>query len=749
MSKLILWVAEKKSLAEAVAKVLPGQPEFSWDQKGLTHNRVGENYFVWLDGHAFLQAMPDHYLPDNVPINGKGNKIWRDSDLPIIPKKWILFPNEKKQRRLDKLAELLKTCDQVIHLGDADEEGQVLVDEALEFYGYKTSQAKRVLVNDYNQTKVREALANIRDNSESLFRGWYKWGVARARYDWLFGLNGTRAYTLRARSLGFEGVLKLGSVKTPLLHMVRERDRIIEEFKPIPYFTLSAQLQHANGGFKANWRAKDEQLGLDESGRLIDAGVAEKLVQRLTGKPAEISGYTKKAKQTKAPLPLAVDELQMDAFRKFGYDGQTVLDAAQKLYETYKVTSYPRSTNRYLSEAQHAEAANVMAAVFKVRSDLNSLASLLDVSRKSDSFSDKEMAGQVHHGIVPAIPEVPVNVATWSEVERNLYDMIVRSYLAQFAAPYEYMATSIEVNIDGEQFTARGNTPVAQGWKAIYAEAEDSDKSADDGDEKQTLPAMQSGDTVRCDKVGTQKKKTSPPPRFDDALLVDAMKNIYKYVTDDESRKKLKDGDGIGTGATRGPMILDIKESQLLVPLKAGSSKLMTSPSARALLDALPLDVKNPARAGIFKVALDRVAKSTDPEAFNAFMSETEAWVKNIVEMARVASMTFADAPGVPCPKCDTGRLKRKNGSKGWFWSCSRWNAEPKCQASFNDVDGKPQMVAPKVETIQCPVCKAGSMVRKKRKDGGFFWGCHTYPGCKSTANDKDGKIVLKAISPS
>ena len=741
MPENILVVAEKKTLAEALAKVMPGTAEFNWEQKGLTYNRVANHWFVWLDGHAYEQAMPDFYLPDDVPRTDKGSKKWRKQDLPIIPTKWVMLPKETKQRRLDKLAELLKQCSMVYHLGDPDEEGQLLVDEALEFNRY-TGPVKRILINDYNETKVKQALAKIRDNKEALFRGWHQWALARSRYDWLLGLNGTRAMTLRGRELGFDGVLPVGSVQTPLLYVVRERDRLIEEFKPIPYFTLSAQFKHANGSFRANWKAQEDLIGLDESGRLVDAVVAQELIKRLTGKPAKITDFTKKSKEQKAPLPLAMDELQMDAFSKYGYDGQTVLEAAQKLYEAYKVTSYPRSTNRYLSEAQHVEAPEVMNAIFKARPDLASLASSLDAKRKSDAFNDKKMEGNPHHGIVPSIPEIPVDISKWTEVERNLYDMVVRSYLAQFAAPYEYMATGIDVMVDGERFTAKGNVPVSQGWKAIYTEVEEDDKAGEDEDEssKQVLPMMAKNDDALCEKCEHKSKKTSPPPRFDDKLLIDAMKNIYKYVTDEASRKRLKDGDGIGTSATRAPMIADMKERELLIPLKPGSSKLMTSQAARALIDSLPFEVKDPAQAGVFKASLDRVSKEGD-KAFKAFMAETEAWVTGIVKQADSLAMTLPPAAGVACPKCSTGRLRRIEGKNGWFWSCSRWNAEPKCSATFSDKRGKPDLAPPVPLTPEkiheCPSCSG--QLRRKKGSSGFFWGCSNYPECKNTLPDEKG----------
>jgi DNA topoisomerase-3 len=739
-----LWIAEKRSLAEAVGKVL-GSAESAWDSKGLTHNQVGDHSFVWLDGHAFEQAMPDHYLPDDVPLTKSGNKVWRKEDLPIIPQEWTILPKRDKQRRLDKLAELLTTCAVVHHLGDPDAEGQVLVDEALSFYGY-TGPVKRVCVNDYNESKVKQALAGIRDNGEPLFRGWYQWGLARSRYDWLLGLNCTRAMTLRGRALGHDGVLSVGSVQTPLLYIIRERDRAIEEFKAVPYFFVSANIVHANGSFKANWKARDGQLGLDESKRLTDKGIADALVARLTGKPAMITGYAKTPKEKKVPLPLGMDELQIDAFKKYGHDAAAVLAAAQTLYEVYKVMSYPRSTIRHLSEAQHAGAADVVAAVFQVRPDLAALKPLLDMKRKSEAFDDKKVAGTPHHGIVPAVPEVPINPERWTEIERDIYELVARSYLAQFATPYEYLATGIEVTVDGERFVANGTTPVSAGWKAIYAEIEDKEKpEGDDKSKGQKLPAMSNGDDALCAKCEHESKKTSPPDRFDDGLISEALRDAYKFVTDEKARNRLKEQEdgtsGIGTSATRSAIVKDLKERALIVPLKAGSKKLMTSPAARALIDALPLDVKDPATAGLFKTQLDQVSKGGD-SAFRAFMAQTEQWVTSIVNKAADMPMTLPRAAGVLiCPTCKAGQVRRKEGEKGAYWYCVNWNREPeKCEAKYQDVRGKPLL-----EPIGCPCCKTGQL-RFKLGEKAAFWFCSNWNAevkCESRFDDRLGKPDL------
>ncbi|MFC6478636.1 DNA topoisomerase [Pseudomonas asuensis] len=538
--KKILWVAEKKSqITEAILPCLNTQ--ISESSSGYI--RAGEHEFIYLNGHAFELAPPDEYLPDNVPTGSSGRKLWRKEDLPIIPTAWQLVPKATKKACLAKLKQCLANCDVIYHVGDPDAEGQTLVDEALEFYRNRKP-VKRVLINDYNQSEVQKALANIRDNHEAMFRGWYLWGTARGRYDWLLGMNATRAMTLRGRELGMNRVLPVGSVKSPLTYVVRERDRIIEDFKPQPFFSVTAQFKHRNGVYQATWKPKPDQPGMDSEGRLIDEAIAVDITKRVVSADAAITSFMQEPKKQKPPLPLAMDELQIEGFSRYGYTSQQVLDAAQKLYEAYKVTTYPRSDNRYLSESHHEKAPAVVAAILKLRPDLAYLRDVIDTSRKSSAFDDKKMKtpkGEPtpHHGIVPTAPEVDVNVAAWTEVERNVYDLIVRSYLVQFAAPYEYLHTTVETSAASEVFNATGKVQIAAGWKQIIADtAPDDESSSEEADvnDSQALPSMETGDAVACLSCDKHARKTTPPARFDEKLLLEAMKNLHKYVHDETAK---------------------------------------------------------------------------------------------------------------------------------------------------------------------------------------------------------------------
>ncbi|CAE6846713.1 DNA topoisomerase 3 [Paraburkholderia nemoris] len=699
-----LFISEKPSLAEAVARFLPGTVR---KEGAVTY--VGEDAFVPLAGHALAQAMPDAYLPDDVPLNKNGKKVWREQDLPVVPATWIMEPEERLQRNLSAIEKLLKTVDEVVHLGDPEPEGQLIVDEVLNFYGNRKP-VIRLLVNDYNETKVRQALASMRSNDEPEFRAWYRWAYAQSHYNWLFGLNLTRAATLRARALGYDGALTVGSVQTPALKIVYDRDRAIETFRQIPYFTMTARIEHANGPFVATWKAGEEQAGLDEAKRLVDGAVAQALAQRLAGQAATIADFDKAERKEGAPLPMSLNELTVAACTKFGCTGAEVLEAAQVLYALpLQLTTYPRTEVRHLSEAQHADAPEILAALAKNLPAMQTVIDGADPSVKSAAFNDKKVDGTSHHGIVPTVAVRDLSGLT--PLQRNVYDMIVRSYLAQFYPSAVFMQTKIEVHVDGERFTASGKTPVSPGWREVYAPVDAGSSAATTGEDaegKQQLPVMTKGDTANCATCDLQSRETKAPERFDESSLLEAMIDLHKYTTDPAAKARLKEGKGIGTSATRAGIIAELRERGFLEPVKGTKSRFMVSRSGRGLLDALPDPVKNPTMAGMFKIALDGVAAGE--VTYEQFIDRSVAFITKVIEQLRTAKMNLPVASTVQCPKCRTGQLRRLKGEKGAFWGCSNYQAEPKCAASFPDQDGKPDFQAkPKAKGKGFGFKKAGA----------------------------------------
>lgn len=651
MTECVLWIAEKDSLIfQAILPALPGAN----DEATKFYARRGSQHFIALNGHALEQALPDAYLDDSVPTNGKGAKVWRREDIPVVPTEWHMVEKESKKPRLQKLKQLLKICTVIHHVGDPDPEGQLIVEEVLNYLGNRKP-VKRVLINDYNATMVKQALSDIRDNNDPMFRSWAQWALARSRYDWLVGFNATRAMTIRARSLGHDVTLPVGSVQTVVQWIVVENDKRIESFVPTAYYKLTARFTHAAGQLVARWKPSAGQAGMAD-GKLVDKVEATKLVEKVSGQPGLVSSFDAEAKSSRPPLTMGLDELQMEAFTRFGYSSKETAAAAQKLYETYQVTTYPRSDNRYLSEASHTAAGQVIERIFEIRPDLLSLKSLVDSSRKSPAFNDKKMFNAKgeptpHHAIIPTLAEITVDTTSWTEQERNIYDLVVRTYLAQFAADYEYLQTDVTITVAEESFVASGTTTSAEGWQRVLSPAKEPDAETDPVAE-QALPAMAAGDSILVDGVDLNDAKTSPPARFDERLLLAAMKNVHKYVDDAALAARLRESDGIGTTATRSPMLTEMLSREVLVPIKVGSSKIQAAAKTRSLIEVLPADVKSAAQAGTFRLKLDQVASGE--MSMQQFMDETVEYVHRIVKLADEAPFELKHSPAAlkKCPKC-------------------------------------------------------------------------------------------------
>jgi DNA topoisomerase-3 len=248
---------------------------------------------------------------------------------------------------------------------------------------------------------------------------------------------------------------------------------------------------------------------------------------------------------------------------------------------------------------------------------------------------------------------------------------------------------------------------------------------------------MQEKDPVACTKADKKEKKTKAPPRFTEGTLVKAMETVHKFVEDNDLRKLLKEEDGIGTPATRATIISELKRRGFL---EARKKAVVSTVLGRSLVDALPEEVRSPVLTALYEREFKAIqAGESTVEAFLAKQSE---FVRQQVETANSRATEVAGAPmgdGPECPSCGKGRLRRVEGSKGAFWSCSRWRAEPPCKATWEDRDGKPQTAAPE-GAVSCPVCKQGYLRRIKWKDG-HFWGCTRFrEGCKGSAEDVEGR---------
>lgn len=676
-----LFIAEKPSVAKAVAA------ELGVTGKGDGFIQCGDSTITWCFGHMLEQADPDAYTPDDVPTSpATGKKLWRVEDLPIIPTTWIMRPRDDAKQQLAVIGKLLKQASEIVNAGDPDREGQLLVDEVLEHFG-STKPVKRFWVSAQDSVSVQRGLAALKDNRE--YHGWGAAARARGRADWLIGMNLSRAYTLRAGRGGSRALLTVGRVQTPTLAIVVARDREIEAFKPIPYHTINAQIQHANGTFIARWEAKEDQAGLDNEGRLVDAAVANAITEAVAGKPGRITEYKQEPKKKLHPKAYSLSDITLVASNKFGYTAAEVLDVCQSLYETHKLTSYPRTDCSYLPESQHADAPRVLAAVKHVNPGLAGMVDKADPSTKSKTWDDSKVTA--HHGIIPTMHQG--SATGLNEKERNIYDLIVRAYLAQFYPVYEYMSTTVGVYVSGETFRASGQVTTRNGWRDVYT-VDDSEEGGEGGKEptdSQNLPAMKQGDDVACTKATRNDSKTKPPSRFTEGTLQRAMEDIHKFVSEAEHKKMLREGDGIGTSATRASIISELKRREFL---ETKGKQIISTTLGRSLVDALPEVVKSPVLTALYERMLKGIEQGTSE--LDAFITKQEQFIREQVTKANTGSVSIAGGKEAvkiselhKCMACGKGLSRRTSTKKKgiFWWGCSNY---PTCDQTYPDIKGKP-----------------------------------------------------------
>lgn len=673
MSKL--FIAEKPKMGRAIAEALG-----SGLKSGVGCVQVGNDYVTWCVGHLLELANPEDYNPEFIK--------WRMDLLPIIPETWKLQISGDKGKQVKIIKDLLQNVDEVVNAGDPGREGQLIIDELLLFLKNKKP-VQRLLLNSLDKKSIKTALGNLQDNKK--FLNTYEAGVGRQRADWLIGMNMTRAYTLIGQGAGGKGVLSVGRVQSPTLAMVVRRDLEIESFVPKDYWTIVGEFQTAkNEVFAAKWlpnQKQKEQPWLEET-KILEEKKANEICQKVNGQPGVIRDYEQKRVQEAPPLPFELSDMQIHCNAKWGYSAQDVLETCQKLYEN-GFLSYPRTDCPYLPENQFSEAAEIIKAI-GAQSELNGVAGKSNLSLKSAAWDDSKLGE--HHGLIPT-REVASFV---SDMEKNIYMTSAKRYIAQFYPDAEIDKTKIVVVVHEEEFTAQGSIVAFSGWKEVFgyeppvpkqkkkAKKNDDDSTeAEDEDDGTELPSLVQGEKVLCQKTNLEKKQTTPPSRFTQGSLLEAMKKAYLLVSDPEMRKRLKESKGIGTSATRANIIETLIKRALLL---SQGKKVISSDSGRGLINMLPDKLVDPGLTAVWEMALDSVAKGKLP--FNQFYDKQTAWLNKLIENAKLGYKPIAQRP------------------------------------------------APQSSGKTCSVCKKGQMVLRVVKNGpkagNKFWGCNNFPHCKN-----------------
>jgi DNA topoisomerase-3 len=622
-----LFIAEKPSLARAIADILP-KPH----RRGDGFIACGNDQMVtWCVGHLLEQAQPDAY--------DSRYARWSLADLPIIPEKWQLQPRPSVSKQLNVIKQLLLQADEVVHAGDPDREGQLLVDEVLDYLelvAEKRQNVRRCLINDLNPQAVERAVERLRDNRE--FIPLCVSALARARADWLYGINMTRAYTILGRNAGYDGVLSVGRVQTPVLGLVVRRDEEIEDFVSKDFFEVKAHIvTPADERFVAQWQPSDScESYQDEEGRLLHRPLAEHVVNRITGQPAFVTSYNDKRESEIAPLPFSLSTLQIEAAKRFGLSAQQVLDICQRLYETHKLITYPRSDCRYLPEEHFAGRHSVLNAISIHQADLLPL-EVMDSDRRNRCWDDKKV--DAHHAIIPTARASHVNLTI---DEGKVYRLVAQQYLMQFCPDAQFRKCVIELDIAGGKFIAKARFLAEAGWRTLLGS-----KERDEENEGAPLPVVEKGAELLCERGEVVERQTQPPRPFTDASLLSAMTGIARFVQDKELKKVLRATDGLGTEATRAGIIELLFKRTFL--FKRGRY-IHASPAGRALIHALPDIAARPDMTAHWESTLTQISEKNC--RYQDFMQPLVATLQDLISQAKQnqnrSSQVFRGLPAAP-----------------------------------------------------------------------------------------------------
>lgn len=633
MSK-ILVLAEKPSVARDIAKVL----NCNSSKNGFIE---GNKYVVtWALGHLVTLADPEDY--------DKKYKEWKIEDLPILPSplKLTVIKQSGKQFQTVKEQMYRKDVNEIVIATDAGREGELVARWIIEKANVKKP-IKRLWISSVTDKAIKEGFNKLKDGKE--YENLYASAVARAEADWVVGINATRALTCK-----YNAQLSCGRVQTPTLAMIAKREEEIQNFKPKDFYGIQALSKN----LKLTWQ--DSQT---KDIKTFDKEKCDKILLSVKGKDAKVIEVDKSYKKSFSPGLYDLTELQRDANRIFGYSAKETLSIMQRLYESHKVLTYPRTDSRYISSdivdtlKDRVKACSIgpyVAIVTKVlRNPIKANKSFVDDSKVSD-----------HHAIIPTEQTVFLNEL--NDRERKIYDLVVKRFLAVLYPAFEYEQTTIKANIGNETFIAKGKIVLSQGWKEVYSNNFEEDYEEDVAE--QILPNINKGDTLKISSIIQTKGATKPPAPFNEGTLLSAMENPKKYMEGEDKAliKIIGETGGIGTVATRADIIEKLFKTFLIE--KKGKDIFITS-KGKQLLELVPEDLKSPTLTAEWEQKLGAISKGQLNK--NAFISEMKNYSKAVVGEIKKSEDTFRhdNLTKTKCPECGKHMLE-VNGKKGKMLIC-------------------------------------------------------------------------------
>jgi DNA topoisomerase-3 len=616
-----LVIAEKPSVGRDIAKVLKCS-------KNINGAFEGDRYIVtWGLGHLVALADPEVY---DVKY-----KEWKMEYLPMLPKKFelVVMKQTNKQYHTVKTQIHRNDVTAIIIATDAGREGELVARWILEKANNKKP-VKRLWISSVTDKAIREGFAHLKDGKE--YENLYQAAVARAESDWIVGMNATRALTCK-----YNASLSCGRVQTPTLAMIAKREEEIKRFIPVPFYGMIGRVN----GMTITWTDPKSH-----GHSTFDKGRMEELLKAIRGKSGVVTEVNSTMKKTYSPGLYDLTELQRDANIRYDLSAKDTLNIMQRLYENHKVLTYPRTDSRYLSTdivgtlKERLEAISIgpykKFAAALARKPIVANSSYVDNQKVSD-----------HHAIIPT--EQYVQLENMSSEERKIYDLVVKRFLAVLSPPCEYEEVTIKVQVEKEEFTAKGKIIKALGYKEIHENSPEDDMG-------NALPQIRKNDVLKNIEFTMTEGKTKPPAPFNEATLLTAMENPVNFMEQKEKEliKTLGETGGLGTVATRADIIEKLFNSFLME--KRGKDIFITS-KGKQLLELVPEDLKKPELTAQLEMKLSKIAKGNLKK--QELMNEMLSYTKEIVEEIKGSDGKFRhdNLTNTKCPACGKKMLLVSN----------------------------------------------------------------------------------------
>ncbi len=700
---MIVCIAEKPSVARDIAEVLGARTR----KDGYIE---GNGYQVtWTFGHLCTLKEPDDYTPSW--------KMWSLSSLPMIPPRFgiKLINDDGIEKQFHIIEGLMQKADEIINCGDAGQEGELIQRWVMQKAG-ATCPVKRLWISSLTEEAIRDGFNHLKDQSE--FKPLYEAGLSRAIGDWLLGMNATRLYTLKYGQN--RQVLSIGRVQTPTLALIVNRQHEIEHFVPQQYWILSTIYRDTT--FNAIIRKSDEELAQEESeaqenGKekkpvenrgippITDLKTGEELLERIRKVPFLITEVAKKQGKEAPPRLFDLTSLQVECNKKFAYSADMTLKLIQSLYEK-KVTTYPRVDTTFLSDDIYPKCPSILEGLKGYETytaplkgtKLNKSKKVFDNSKVTD-----------HHAIIPT-GQPAINL---TDMERNVYDLVARRFIAVFYPDCLFDTTTVIGEADKIEFKTSGKVIKSPGWKVIFQQVnaqEDHNEENPEKEEEHTLPAFVKGESGSHSPM-LNEKWTQPPRPYTEATLLRAMETAGKFVDDEELRDAMKEN-GIGRPSTRAAIIETLFKRHYI---RKERKNLIATPTGIELIGLIHEELlKSAELTGRWEKKLREIEKKNYDAA--TFLAELKQMVQEIVQSVlsdnsnRRVTVTEETKPQPAARKRPTNTTPKA----------------PRATTKASAPKAAPQKIDDSWIGKACPVCGRGIIIK-----GNAAYGCSRWKeGC-------------------